>query len=94
MAYNGIGRVESMNAKLRPMTRIAIGLTSQDGVIARVMLSLSGYRPALPDRIYPTAPSGEPARTCDSRSSGCRCCNSSTSGVGGEIDRTLATFLG
>ena len=45
------GRVESMNTKLRLMTRIAFGFKSPDALIALVMLSLGGHKPVLPGRI-------------------------------------------
>ena len=45
------GRVESMNTKIRLMTRIAFGFASPDALIALAMLSLGGHKPALPDRI-------------------------------------------
>jgi len=37
------GRVESMNTKIRLMTRIAFGFTSPDALIALAMLSLGGH---------------------------------------------------
>ena len=45
------GRVESMNTKLRLMTRIAFGFESPDALIALAMLSLGGHKPVLPGRI-------------------------------------------
>ena len=45
------GRTESMNTKIRLMTRIAFGFTSPDALIALAMLSLGGHRPVLPGRI-------------------------------------------
>ena len=45
------GRVESMNTKIRLMTRIAFGFKSPDALIALAMLSLGGHKPALPGRI-------------------------------------------
>jgi len=44
------GRVESMNTKIRLITRIAFGFKSPDALIALAMLSLGGHRPALPGR--------------------------------------------
>jgi len=44
------GRIESMNTKIRLLTRLAFGFTSPDALIALAMLSLGGHRPALPDR--------------------------------------------
>lgn len=43
-------RVESVNTKLRLLTRIAFGFRSADALIALAMLSLGGYCPALPGR--------------------------------------------
>ena len=45
------GRVESMNTKIRLITRIAYGFKSPDALIALAMLSLSGHKPVLPARI-------------------------------------------
>ena len=42
--------VESMNTKIRLLTRIAFGFKSPEALIALAMLSLGGYRPALPGR--------------------------------------------
>ena len=44
------GRVESMNTKIRLITRIAFGFTSPDALIALAMLSLGGHKPILPGR--------------------------------------------
>lgn len=44
------GRVESMNTKIRLMTRIAFGFNSPDALIALAMLSLGGHKPVLPGR--------------------------------------------
>ena len=41
---------ESVNTKIRLITRIAFGFKSVDAMIALAMLSLSGHRPALPGR--------------------------------------------
>ena len=43
-------RVESINTRLRLLTRIAFGFRSPDALIALAMLSLGGYRPPLPGR--------------------------------------------
>ena len=43
-------RVESMNTRLRLLTRIAFGFRSPDALIAHAMLSLGGYCPPLPGR--------------------------------------------
>lgn len=43
-------RVESINTRLRLLTRIAFGFRSADALIALAMLSLGGYCPTLPDR--------------------------------------------
>ncbi len=45
------GRVESMNTKIRLMTRIAFGFKSPHALIALAMLSLGGHKPVLPGRI-------------------------------------------
>ncbi|MBB5640097.1 ISL3 family transposase [Cryobacterium roopkundense] len=44
------GRVESMNTKIRLMTRIAFGFKAPDALIALAMLSLGGHKPVLPGR--------------------------------------------
>ena len=44
-------RVESMNTKIRLITRIAFGFTSPDALMALAMLSLGGHKPVLPGRI-------------------------------------------
>ena len=44
------GRTESVNTKIRLITRIAFGFKSPDALIALAMLSLGGHRPALPGR--------------------------------------------
>ena len=54
------GRFESMNTKIRLMTRIAFGFTSPDALIALAMLSLGGHKPVLPGRNELTEESGEP----------------------------------
>ena len=45
------GRTESVNTKIRLITRIAFGFKSPDALIALAMLSLGGHRPALPGRL-------------------------------------------
>ena len=42
--------IESANTKIRLLTRIAFGFHSAEALIALAMLSLGGYRPALPGR--------------------------------------------
>jgi transposase len=42
--------IESTNTKIRLLTRIAFGFRSAEALIALAMLSLGGYRPALPGR--------------------------------------------
>ena len=44
------GRIESVNTKIRLITRIAFGFRSPDALIALAMLNLGGHRPALPGR--------------------------------------------
>jgi transposase len=44
------GRIESVNTKIRLITRIAFGFKSPDALIALAMLNLGGHRPALPGR--------------------------------------------
>jgi transposase len=44
------GRIESVNTKVRLITRIAFGFRSPEALIALAMLSLGGHRPALPGR--------------------------------------------
>jgi transposase len=44
------GRVESMNTKIRLITRVAFGFQSPDALIALAMLSLGGHKPVLPGR--------------------------------------------
>jgi transposase len=54
---------ESVNTKIRLLTRIAFGFRSADALIALAMLALGGYRPALPGRLTtepPTDQSGQP----------------------------------
>jgi transposase len=45
------GRTESVNTKIRLITRVAFGFKSPDALIALAMLSLGGHRPILPGRI-------------------------------------------
>ena len=42
--------IESVNTKIRLLTRIAFGFRSPDALIAIAMLSLGGHRPVLPNR--------------------------------------------
>lgn len=42
--------IESVNAKIRLITRIAYGFKNVDALIAMAMLSLGGHRPARPGR--------------------------------------------
>ena len=44
------GPTESVNTRIRLLTRMAFGFASPDALIAIAMLSLGGYRPALPGR--------------------------------------------
>ena len=44
------GRVESVNTKIRLITRVAFGFQSANALIALVMLSLGGHKPVLPGR--------------------------------------------
>jgi len=44
------GRIESVNTKIRLITRIAFGFQSAHALIALAMLSLGGHRPTLPGR--------------------------------------------
>jgi hypothetical protein len=44
------GLIESVNTKIRLITRIAFGFASPDPLIALAMLTLGGHRPALPGR--------------------------------------------
>ena len=45
--------VESVNTKIRLITRIAFGFRSPEALIALAMLSLGGHRPLLPGRTHP-----------------------------------------
>lgn len=44
------GLIESTNTKIRLITRIAFGFKSPEALISLAMLTLGGYRPALPGR--------------------------------------------
>ena len=44
------GRIESVNTKIRLITRMAFGFSSPEALIALAMLNLGGHRPALPGR--------------------------------------------
>ncbi len=44
------GRIESVNTKVRLITRIALGFRSPEALIALAMLTLRGNKPALPGR--------------------------------------------
>ena len=44
------GRIESVNTKIRLITRVAFGFKSPDALIALAMLNLGGHRPSLPGR--------------------------------------------
>ena len=44
------GRIESVNTKIRLLTRVAFGFRSPEALIALAMLNLGGHRPALPGR--------------------------------------------
>ena len=44
------GRIESVNTKIRLITRIAFGFRNTDSLIALAMLTLGGHRPTLPGR--------------------------------------------
>jgi transposase len=45
--------IESVNTKIRLITRVASGFRSADALIALAMLSLAGHRPLLPGRTNP-----------------------------------------
>ncbi|HET7326281.1 MAG TPA: ISL3 family transposase, partial [Nocardioidaceae bacterium] len=42
--------VESVNTKIRLLTRVAFGFKSAHALIALAMLNLGGYQPSLPGR--------------------------------------------
>ena len=44
------GRIESVNTKIRLITRIAFGFATPEPLIALAMLSLGGHPPNLPGR--------------------------------------------
>ena len=44
------GRIESVNTKIRLITRMAFGFASPEALIALAMLNLGGHRPILPGR--------------------------------------------
>ncbi|MGO4385891.1 ISL3 family transposase, partial [Specibacter sp. RAF43] len=44
------GLIESMNTKIRLITRVAFGFKKPEALIALAMLSLGGHKPALPGR--------------------------------------------
>jgi transposase len=44
------GLIESVNTKIRLITRIAFGFASPEALIALAMLNLGGHRPTLPGR--------------------------------------------
>jgi transposase len=44
------GRLESVNTKIRLITRMAFGFRSPDALIALIMLNLGGHHPTLPGR--------------------------------------------
>jgi transposase len=44
------GLIESVNTKIRLITRIAYGFKDPEALIASAMLTIGGYRPPLPDR--------------------------------------------
>jgi len=45
--------IESVNTKIRLLTRIAFGFRSPEALIALAMLSLGGHKPNLPGRNHP-----------------------------------------
>jgi transposase len=44
------GRIESVNTKIRLITRVAFGFRSPEALIALALLNLGGHRPTLPGR--------------------------------------------
>lgn len=44
------GRIESVNTKIRLITRVAFGFRSPEALIALAMINLGGHRPTLPGR--------------------------------------------
>jgi hypothetical protein len=53
--------IESVNTKIRLLTRIAFGFRSPRALIATAMHSLGGHRPILPGRTKRTGQSVEPS---------------------------------
>ncbi|GAF49535.1 transposase [Rhodococcus wratislaviensis] len=47
------GRIESVNTKIRLITRVAFGFRTPDALIALAMLGLGGHPPLLPSRTHP-----------------------------------------
>ena len=45
--------IESVNTKIRLITRLAFGFRSADALIALALLSLGGHKPVLPGRTDP-----------------------------------------
>jgi hypothetical protein len=45
--------IESVNTKIRLLTRVAFGFRSATALIALAMLSLGGHKPTLPGRPHP-----------------------------------------
>ena len=45
--------IESVNTKIRLLTRLAFGFRSPDALIGLAMLSLGGHKPVLPGRHHP-----------------------------------------
>jgi transposase len=48
------GLVESVNTRIRLLTRIAFGFKSPQALIGLAMLSVGGLCPSLPGRTHPT----------------------------------------
>ena len=44
------GRIESVNTKIRLITRVAFGFRSPEALIALAMLNLGGHKPGIPGR--------------------------------------------
>jgi transposase len=44
------GRIESVNTKIRLLTRVAFGFRSPQALIAMAMIHLAGYKPKHPGR--------------------------------------------
>ncbi len=64
------GRIESVNTKIRLITRVAFGFKSPDALIALAMLNLGGHRPVLPGR--PTKAGPQRPRRARAAKSGVR----------------------